>query len=772
MCRPLGSAALLMVAGTAYVCAAEVVLVDQLDYLKDVRPLIANYCGDCHTDGAKKGGVDLDLDGDARAIAANKKLWGGVKFHVEQWTMPPHDRKSQPTQAERDLITQWLDHTLYPVDVSRPDPGRVTTRRLNRAEYNHTVRDLLGVNLRPADEFPADDSGYGFDTIGDVLTLPPILMERYLIAADRVLAAAVPDDPPAAREDNFAAGELKGDGFPQEQEKLLAFEGSVHVQHHAAADGDYVVRFYLREDAAGKERAKARLAVGEATREVEVKVSSQGEYELHELRARLLKGENKISAAFLNDYYNPDDPNEGQRDRNLGVQRIVVDGPHNSQGPAATAEASRYLTMGEGGDADGWERARQGLAAFMRRAWRRPVKGAEVERVMRIFSQAQRAGESWRHSVRTAMKLVLVSPHFLFRLEGQPNPNDDQEVVELGEVELASRLSYWLWSSLPDEELLSLAERGQLRAQLAAQVSRMLKDGKAGALAENFGGQWLQLRSLSGAAPDRDLFPAFGPEVRAAMLEETEQMFKYIIIDNRDIMDFISGDYTFLNQKLAEWYGMEGVVGQEFRKVMVGAGHRRKGGVLTHGSVLTLTSDTTRTSPVKRGKWVLETILGVAPPPPPPNVPPLQEAGHGKKETATVRERLEQHRSKPGCVSCHSLIDPLGFGLEHYDAVGRWRDADAERPVDSKGVLTTGQEFASPEGLAEIISSSKQTVYLRNIVQKMLTYALGRGVEPYDRPAVEGILRTLEGEGNRFHSLVLGIAQSVPFQKRRGDKRR
>lgn len=742
---------------------------DGKTFAKDIRPLLETYCWDCHADGESKGDVVLDKDPDESAIRKNRKLWTGALFHVEQWTMPPHDKKTQPTKEERELIVSWLDAQLNPVDPNNPDPGRVTIRRLNRVEYNNTVRDLLGVTSRPADEFPEDDTGYGFDNIGDVLALPPILMERYLIAADRVLVEAIPGGPPPPAKTTLAPGDLHGVGFPDKGARLLAFSGETHTEYLSPAEGEYAVRVKVWAAQAGNEPARAELRVnGKEVKKFYVTAEAAGKAQTIEARVTLPKGGQKIAVAFLNDFYDGNIPDAARRDRNLYVGGMEVEGPLKTVPRPLNAAAQRIFS--EGAKA-GENEAGAGaiLQNFTNRAFRRAAIPAEVDRLMTIFKAAQKEGESWRDSLRIAMKAVLVSPYFIYRIEWQPEAGNPQKIVELSEFALASRLSYWLWSSLPDDELLSLAFRNQLRANLPAQVLRMLKDPKARALPENFGGQWLELRSLNVAAPNKERFPEYSPALRDAMKRETEELFWHIIQQNRPVTEFLSADYSFLNETLANFYGIGGVSGPDFRQVKLPAESNRRG-ILTHASVLTVTSDSIRTSPVKRGKWLLENILGISAPPPPPNVPALEE-GEKVEATGSVRQRLEAHRTKPGCAGCHSLIDPLGFSLEHFNAIGKWRDKDGSFPIDPSGSLTTGQKFTGPADLANIFLTDRRDTYLRGLVKKMMTYALGRGIEAYDRPAVDAVLARMAKDNYTFQSMVLAIAESLPFQKRRGDGR-
>ena len=739
-------------------------------YAKDILPVLEKYCWDCHGDGAKKGDVVLDADASESAIAKNRKLWTGAMFHIEQWTMPPPDKKTQPTKEERELLVRWLDNVLNPVDPNNPDPGRVTIRRLNRVEYNNTVRDLLGVNSRPADEFPEDDTGYGFDNIGDVLALPPILMERYLIAADRVLLDAIPAGPPPPVKSQFTTAELRGQGLPLPEDKstrALAFAGEATLEYLAPVEGEYAVQVKVWGDQAGNEPVKMDLRVdNRPAKKADITASAPDKAQTVEDRVKFPRGAHTVSVAFANEFRDEKVPDPKKRVRILYIAGVEIEGPLKSTPPPLNKAAERIFSAGlKSGENEAGARAI--LQEFANRAFRRAAIPAEVDRLMTIFKAAHKEGETWRDSLRITMKAVLVSPYFLYRIEWQPEAGNPQKVVELNEFALASRLSYWLWSSTPDDELLSLAFRNQLRANLPAQVQRMLKDPKARALPENFGGQWLELRTLNVAAPDKQRFPEYSPALRDAMRRETEELFWHIMQQNKPVTEFLSADYTFLNETLAKFYGIGGVSGGDFRQVKLDpATHRR--GVLTHASVLTVTSDSIRTSPVKRGKWLLENILGITAPPPPPNVPALTE-GEKVEATASVRARLEAHRTKPGCAGCHSLIDPPGFSLENFNAIGKWRDTDGPAAVDATGVLTTGQKFNGANDLTNILLTDRKDSFLRNVVNKMLTYALGRGMEPYDRPAIDAIVARMAKDGNTFQSMILAITDSVPFQKRRGD---
>lgn len=599
------------------------------DYARDVQPLLVKYCNDCHNPTKKKGGLILDGFKDQDAALKNPKVWEKVADQIRSGDMPPSGHK-KPSAEELDLLNTWIDFEVFKIDCNgKKDPGRVTVHRLNRAEYNNTVRDLLGVDFHPADDFPADDVGYGFDNNGDVLSLPPLLLEKYIAASEKI-ADRVFADPT--------------------------------------------------------------------------------------LRKRFLE-------------------------------------PTND---------SKFYKEGN---------SRLNLRIFVGRAYRRPPTEDEIRRLINIQQLTDKQGEPSAVGFKLIIQAVLCSPNFLFRVEVDPEPSNPAPHL-ISEYELATRLSYFLWSSMPDDELFRLASEKKLRepAILEAQVRRMLADPKAKALVDNFGMQWLQVRALKNFTPDPKQFPQWDEPLRKAMLQETEQYFSYIMRENRSILEFLDGDYTFLNERLARHYGVPGVKGEEFRKVTFP--NYRRGGVLTQASVLAVTSNPTRTSPVKRGKYILENILGTPPPPPPANVEALTDDKPGAILTGTLRQRMEQHRSNPNCAVCHQKMDPLGFGFENFDAIGAWRDVEGKAPIDPSGVLPSGQTFKGPAELRLILKERKDE-FARCLVDKMLTYALGRGTERSDRCYVDEMTRGLAKEQYRFSALVLEIVRSEPFQMRRprkGDK--
>ncbi|HEX8203613.1 MAG TPA: DUF1592 domain-containing protein [Isosphaeraceae bacterium] len=731
-----------------------------------VAPLLAKYCADCH--GGSKPKAGLDLAALSREPDAGKamKRWRRVLEQLEAGDMPPPDRP-RPSTEEIGRVAGAIEALLTQNGCGQPgDPGRVTLRRLNRAEYDNTIRDLVGVDFHPADDFPSDDVGYGFDNIGDVLTLSPLLLEKYLDAAEAIAAQAiVAGGPSAGPARKWDAKDLDGaGGNPYGTGRMLASATEVAVSYDAPADGDYVLRARAFGQQAGPEPARMAFQLdGKILATVDVP-AEEGDPGRYEVRVRVGQGRRKFAVTFVNDYYQPKDPDPKKRgDRNLVVEAIEVQGPAEAADRPLPESHRRILFCTPTKTENHADCARKILERFASRAFRRPASAEEVERLTRFVALAEGDGEPFERGIQLAVQAVLVSPQFLFRVELDPAGGSPGATRPLDDYELASRLSYFLWSSMPDEELFELARKGQLHedATLEAQARRMLKDGKARSLVENFAGQWLQIRNLKTAMPDRTRFPGFDEPLRAAMLRETELFFESVVREDRSLLDLLDARDTFLNERLARHYGIGGVQGEEFRQVQLK--DDRRGGVLTQASVLTVTSNPTRTSPVKRGKWILEQILGTPPPPPPPDVPDLKEE---KKPTGSVRQRLEQHRANPSCAVCHARMDPLGFGLENFDATGAWRDRDGSFPIDASGTLPSGRSFSGPGQLKAILLDRKEE-FARCLTEKMLTYALGRGLEDPDRCVVERIVAELARDRYRFSRLVLGVVRSDPFRNRK-----
>ena len=732
-------------------------------FVKDVQPLLAKYCFECHRGEKAKGGLAMDTFRDERTVVGRPQVWKKVLDNLESELMPP-EGQPQPTDDERALVIRWIESRVLKIDCSQVDPGRVTIRRLNKTEYNNTIHDLLGVDVKPADDFPSDDVGYGFDHIGDVLSMPPVLMERYLAAAERVADAAIlTPDPDRAQV-------FSGPG------RTLASVGEAELEIELKRTGDYALRVDAWAQQAGPDTAKMTVRFDGLDLQTFDVEAVEGQPATYELKLNVPAGKHRFAAKFINDYYKADDPDPKNRDRNLIVERLAVQGPlgvlpedlpvsHTRLITCRPGERSRE-TASEGGDPTAC--ARTILRAFATRAFRRPATDAEVDRLARIVVSATKEGDSFERGIQVAVQAVLVSPHFLFRIEVDPEPLNPLAVRTISEYELATRLSYFLWSSLPDDELMRLAHDGLLRKEgrLAAQVRRLLKDPKSSALVENFAGQWLQLRNLKTINPDKNQFPGFDDALRTAMETETRLFFEAIVREDRKIFDLLDADFTFINERLAKHYGIAGVEGAEFRRVTLATPER--GGLLGHASVLTVTSNPTRTSPVKRGKWILENLLNAPPPPPPANVPELKDSGE-KGAAATLRQRMEQHRENPACAVCHTQMDALGFGLENYDPIGAWRTKDGAFDIDAAGNLPGGASFKSPGELKAILKA-REGEFRRCLAEKLLTYALGRGLEYYDKCTVDTIVRSVAAKHDIFSVLVLEIVNSDAFQKRRGKR--
>ncbi len=731
-----------------------------------VQPLLQKYCMECHRGEKAKGGLPLDVYVSEEHARKDRKNWQAIQHVLAAGDMPPKN-KPQPTPQERQFLIEWIENTLTKVDCSGPrDPGRVTLRRLNRAEYNNTIRDLCGVDIKPADDFPSDDVGYGFDNIGDVLSFQPILMEKYLAAAEKVLnaALALPEVPKPSKQTYRPQNinTIPRSAKSREPVRIVfTSEGSAFLERfNFPAEGEYIIRFRGWGTNPGGEFPIVAVRIDGRDAAQHTVDAPQGKAKVYESRVKVAAGERRVAIAFTNGFT---DPNT-KAQRQFGLELLEIDGPYNVVPPPEPPSVKLLLVARPTSAADARAAAEKVLTNFARRAFRRPVTPEEVQRLLHLYDVASQQGEPFVQALKLPMKAVLVSPHFLFRIEQDPPTPDG--VRTLNDFEFATRLSYFLWSSMPDEELFQLAERGVLRQPqvLQAQLRRMLQDPKAKALAENFAGQWLQLRNLQTLQPDKGLFPAWDENLRQAMIREAELYFEYIVKNDRSIIEFLDSNYTFVNGRLARHYGIPNVYGLEFVKVTLP--DNRRGGVITMGSTLTVTSNPTRTSPVKRGKWILENILGTPPPPPAPDAPELPPVGQLK---GTLRQQMEQHRQNPSCAVCHAKLDPLGFGLENFDAIGAWRTHDNKQPVDASGELPGGEKFNGPAELRQILLQ-KSDQFRRCFVEKLLTYALGRGLEYYDRCAVDDIVAAAKANNDRFSAIVLAIVQSDPFQKRKGKR--
>ena len=726
-----------------------------------VGPFLKQYCFKCHAGDDPEGGVALGGSWNTASVRKDRETWDRVFEMLEKREMPPRSVR-QPTDDQRSAVLNWLDATLGEAEAA-PDPGRVTLRRLNRAQYSNTIRDLLGVEFDATKDFPADDVGYGFDNIGDVLSLPPILMEKYMAAAEEIADRAIVVDPLRASPSRRLGAERLQGGSRRGDHRMLASRGEIHGTFDLPADGEYLIRVTAYGDQAGDEPAKAELSVDGDKREVFDVTAVGGAPAAYEYRTSMRAGQRRIGVAFINDYYEPSASDPGQRDRNLAVVAVEVVGPLIERREDYPESHRRifFVQPGKGEeDPRSWEEATPRIIRRLAsRAFRRPATEAEVERLVGLVAIAREEGDSFEAGIRLALEAILCSPHFLFMVER--DPADGEDVRLLDEHELATRMSYFLWSSIPDDELFEYAGRGTLRANLEAQVRRMLDDVKSKSLVEQFAEQWFQLRNLEMVAPDKGQFGTFDDELRRDMATETRMFFAAVLSEDRPMLDLIDGDFTFLNGRLARHYGIQSVQGEEFRRVSLEGTPR--GGVITQASVLTVTSNPTRTSPVKRGKWIMENILGTPPPDPPADVPMLKEQS---VLTGSLRQRMEQHRKDPTCAVCHQTMDPLGFAMENFDAVGRWRTKDGEYEIDASGVLPDGKSFNGPAELRKTLLAIGREDFAKCVTKKMLTYALGRGMEHSDAGYVDQITGVLTEGEYKFSSLILAIIESDPFQKR------
>jgi len=640
-----------------------------------------------------------------------------------------------------------------------PDPGRVTLHRLNRAELDNTIRDLIGLDLQVARDFPSDDSGYGFDNIADVLAVSPLLVEKYEAAAVTIVDAAMGAVAVDAAAQRFEAEAVGGDvGGATGEAWNLWSSGAVTEIVDLPADGTYAIRARVWADQAGDELAHMTMRLDALEVGAFDVAATAGAPSEHEVEITATAGAHAIAVTFSNDYY---DEAAGD-DRNLYVDWFEVEGPLDAA-PEGGGVRDRIVTcdpvaLGEE------ECARQILGDFARRAWRRPIDGSELDGLVGLLAVAREEGDGFEVGIRLALQAVLLSPNFLFRVEIDPDPTSDEKHA-LNDYELASRLSYFLWSSMPDEELFAAADAGLLQdpAELETQVRRMIADDKARALTQNFASQWLYTRNLAAVTPNTTLYPAWNDELRADFRAETEAFFQSLLEDGTDMRDLLTADYSFLNERLAAFYGVPGVTGPELRRVTLPDGVRA--GLLGQGSWLTVTSHPSRTSPVKRGKWVLANLLCQEPPPPPANVPALEE---GANATGSVRQRMEQHRSDPACSGCHSAMDPIGFGLENFDPIGEWRTEDSGYPIDATGTLLDGTSFDGPRELA--LALHDDPALPDCIASRLFVYALGRGEIDGDECDLEAIATDFANGGYRLDELLVLVATSDAFRMRRAER--
>jgi mono/diheme cytochrome c family protein len=833
----------LLAAVTAHAAAGTPPPALRPDFEKEVRPILVRYCFDCHGDGADKGGVRLDAFVSAQAMRKEHGLWLDVLKNVRAGMMPPA-RKPQPSEAERQVLEAWIKADVFQTDLRNLDPGRVTVRRLNRVEYRNTIRALLGVEFDTTAEFPPDDTGRGFDNIADVLTVSPMLLEKYLAAARTIVDRTVPVEPFVP-----ARTVLPGREFRRSVPLADSVSGSASRGSSPSPVG---LSFYepavttnaLEIGTAGKYRLEFDLSTTERF------VDNQFDYN----RCRLIlraDGEELLSKEFTREgnrpfhfeferdwkpgkhtlavEVQPLTPGEKQvRSLAMRVDSVSVQGPmERSRWVRPPGYSTHFPKDPPNGASARRTYARELLTPFVRKAFRRPADRSTLDRLVSVAESTwKQPGKSFESGIAQAMVAVLASPRFLFREESAlPAPGRGIH-PPVDEFALASRLSYFLWSSMPDEELFRLASQGRLRAELESQVVRMQKDPRFGEFVRNFAGQWLQTRDIEStiidarqvlareAAPDPELeqkrlrfrelrdrnpetlsreekkeLEELRPlvtrrfsaplradltwELRRSMRQETEACFEHVVREDRSLLELIESDYTFLNERLAAYYGLTNlnVVGDAIRRVVLPPDSPR-GGLLTQGTLLVVTSNPTRTSPVKRGLFILDNILGTPPPPPPAAVPPLEDAAKAMKEkTLTLRETLALHRGQPLCSSCHNRMDPLGLALENFNAMGLWRDTERGMPVDASGSLLSGESFRQVRELKHILATRHSVDFYRTVSEKMLTYALGRGLDYYDVPTLDALVERLVQSGGRPGVLLSGIIESVPFQNVRATER-
>ncbi|MCW3051801.1 MAG: hypothetical protein JWN14_971 [Chthonomonadales bacterium] len=771
-------------------------------FRQEVQPLLKKYCFACHAGGVKSGNVVLDNLASEPALLEDRKLFGKVLKNLRSGTMPPA-AMAQPTPAEKEQIGQWIKTHVYHIDPAHPDPGRVTVRRLNRVEYRNTIRDLIGVDYDTQTEFPPDDAGHGFDNIGDALTLSPLLLEKYLNAAQSIVSQAVPTtskvdaervisgasfqrEGTAAGAPVGAAGDSRSLSYYEPATVSNTFQiehpGSYQLVLDLSANEKYVDNVF------DYNRCRV-ICTADGQELFRKEYNREGGKRLHYVfDQKWQAGGHKLAFELQ-----PLTPGVAQiRSLTFRINRVTLRGPIGGKYPVEPANYRTFFPKPvPTSAADRRTYARELLGSFARKAFRRPVDANTADRLAALAeSLYTQSGQTFEAGVAQAMVAVLASPRFLFREEGIATEKENTLYARIDEYALASRLSYFLWSSMPDDELFRLAGQGQLRKNLDAQVQRMLHDPRSEALTRNFSGQWLQTRDIEKVPIDafavmrREIDPnankaggaggnfrfrprvAFDDTLRKALHRETDLYFDYVVHEDRSVLELIDSNYTFLNTRLAQYYGVTdpSLSGEEFRKVTLPPDSPR-GGVLTMGSVLAVTSNPTRTSPVKRGLFILDNVLGAPAPPPPPDIPPLEAAAANlTNHNPTSREILAAHRAKPACTSCHSRLDPPGLALENFNALGLWREKEYGQSIEAGGTLITGEAFKDIRGLKQILAGKHSTEFYRCLTEKLLTYSLGRGLEDYDVESVDRIVKDLQRDKGRFSTLLKGVIESAPFQ--------
>jgi hypothetical protein len=746
------------------------------------REVVQKYCYDCHDSETKKGELDLQsLEG--HDFSRDVGVWERVVRKMNARQMPPMGKRRPAEQTYKQTIEQ-LARDLDRAAEMNPNPGRTETlRRLNRTEYQNAIRDLLDLRIDAAALLPKDEASHGFDNV-TVGTLSPTLLDRYITAAQKIsqLAIGAPRNKPGGETYRIPADVTQEDhveGLP------IGTRGGTLIAHTFPQDGEYefIIRLardrneeieglngtYELEVLIDSERvelfkvAPPKIAKDYESVDAKLKVRLPAKAGLHHVGVTFIKESSSLLERKRQPYAAAFNMHRHPRLR-PAIYQVTINGPYNAQGPGDTP-SRRKIFVARPQDASHEERcAKEILSTLMRRAYRRPITSEDLDQPMRFYRET-RESESFEAGIETALSSILVNPEFLFRVEEDPKNVKPDAAFKVTDLQLASRLSFFLWSSIPDDELLDVAARGNLSKPkiLAQQARRMLTDPRARSLASNFADQWLYLRNIESLTPDVRLFPDFDDNLRQAFRRETELFFESIMEEDRSVLELLKTDYTFLNERLAKHYGISGVYGSHFRKVSL-TPETHRGGLLRHGSILSVTSYATRTSPVIRGHWILGNLLGTPPPPPPPNIPNLKEKTISSR--LPVRERLAEHRANTACASCHDIMDPVGFALENFDAVGRWRDYEDGLPVDNFGGFPDGSQFKGPDALEQALLKRPE-LFVGTMAEKLLTFALGRGIEPYDAPAVRKIIRESQGDDFQFSSVIIAVINSTPFQMRK-----
>jgi cytochrome c5 len=753
------------------------------------RALLDQYCVTCHNQTVKTAGLMLDK-ADLNNIPGGAEIWEKVVMKLRSGMMPPLGRP-KPDQASIDAMVVHLETSLDKAAAERPNPGRASLHRLNRTEYGNAVRDLLDIEVDVKELLPPDDESYGFDNIADVLRVSPSLLEQYLGASRKISALAVGDPaitplkqiyrvPPDRAQDEEI------DGLP------LGTRGGLLIRENFPLDAEYQFDIVMLRNVLGYMKGlewphQVEIAVdGERVflapvggdddnRASDANFAAAADMIDARLRARIpiKAGPHEIVVAFLRKNASETaeplelhayDHDLQNMNGNPQVDHVDITGPLQATSTGDTPSRRRIFTCKPANANDENACARKIISTLARRAYRGTAATADLDALMGFY-EAARKKSGFEAGVQNAIRVMLATPKFLFRTEPDPANTTAGQAYKIDDVSLASRLSFFLWSSIPDEELLAAAEQGKLKdpAALNAQIRRMLADRKSQALTKNFAGQWLFLRNLQSARPDNKTFPDFDDNLRQAFRKETELFFDSIMREDHNVIDLLTADYTFVNERLARHYRIPNIYGTHFRRVRLQDETRR--GLLGHGSVLTVTSYPNRTSPVLRGKWILENIMGTPPPPPPSTVPPFPENEEGAKPRP-IREILEEHRRNPACATCHAVMDPLGFSLENFDATGEWRKKDKSGPIDPSGVLADGTKVDGPVALRKALLKHPER-FVDTMTEKLMTYALGRGLEHYDMPVVRGIVRDAAKQDYKFSALIFNIAKSTPFQMKR-----